>query len=82
MVTLVEPEDSNIGDPIGAERMFTAECDQPATIRVTWTATWYTRALPVFKRCSTSSRALPSSPDRCGRRRTSSSVTGGCRRSS
>mgnify|MGYP000942317220 CR=1 FL=1 len=34
VVTLVEPEDPDIGDPVGAERMFTAECDQPATMRV------------------------------------------------
>ena len=34
VVTLVEPEDPDIGDPVGAERMFTAECDQPATLTV------------------------------------------------
>ena len=34
VVTLVEPEDPDIGDPVGAERMFTAECDQQATLTV------------------------------------------------
>jgi len=34
VVTLIEPEDPDIGDPVGAERPFTAECDQPATMRV------------------------------------------------
>ncbi|WP_305066325.1 hypothetical protein [Methanoculleus sp.] len=32
VVTLIEPEDPDVGDPVGAERMFTAECDQPATL--------------------------------------------------
>ena len=34
VVTLVEPEDFDVGDPVGVERMFTAECDQPATMKV------------------------------------------------
>ncbi|WP_221056929.1 hypothetical protein [Methanoculleus chikugoensis] len=34
VVTLVEPEDLDIGDPVGAERPFTASCDQPATLTV------------------------------------------------
>jgi|GEM_PF-3843849 len=34
VVTLVEPEDPDVGDPGGAERTFTAECDQPATLTV------------------------------------------------
>ncbi|WP_342772070.1 MULTISPECIES: hypothetical protein [unclassified Methanoculleus] len=34
VVTLVEPEDPDIGDPVGAERPFTASCDQPATLTV------------------------------------------------
>jgi hypothetical protein len=32
VVTLVEPEDPEVSDLIGAERMFTASCDQSATL--------------------------------------------------
>jgi len=32
VVTLVEPEDPDVDDPVGAERTFTAECDQPVTL--------------------------------------------------
>jgi len=34
VVRLVEPADPSIGDPVGVERTFTAECDQPATMTV------------------------------------------------
>ena len=34
VVMQVEPEDPDIGDPVGAARPFTASCDQPATMRV------------------------------------------------
>ncbi|QYZ80078.1 hypothetical protein E2N92_11895 [Methanofollis formosanus] len=32
VVTRVSPADPDVGDPVGAERTFTASCDQPATL--------------------------------------------------